>query len=65
MTGSVAESSTLNDSGHQFTATFGLGSRYAGWKNITIRLVPSEDGGDNGQGTPTTVTLDKFREFSL
>jgi hypothetical protein len=62
MTGDVAESPDLPGSG-QFSATFGLGGeRLNTYNNIEIRLVKNQW---NVGGSPTTVQLDKFDEFTL
>jgi pimeloyl-ACP methyl ester carboxylesterase len=63
MTGSVAKSKVLPGSG-QFSATFGLGGEYSALdpQSIQIRLVESV--GSAG-GTPTTVTVSNFHEFTL
>jgi hypothetical protein len=66
MTGSLAESSILPDSG-ELSATFGIGKEYTGLgaHRIEIRLVPRPAGGGRGAGTPTTVTVSQFDVFTL
>ena len=60
MTGSVAESSILPQSG-SFSATIGIGLEVDPVRVLEIRLVRSTD----SSGTPTTVKVSDFDYFKL